>query len=131
MINEFTDISCPADCSTPVLLGAIAEDQSCVTVPDYSQVRDLLITPDGAPQPIDWTAAPAVTYVADSIDNTEALGAKSKHLVGQGGVAEPELREVEMPDRAIVVASRTYTLTFRVSITEQAVYDMLRQMQCG
>lgn len=131
MINTFTDITCPADCTTDVQLQAIAADQSCVLIPDYSQVKDLVITPNGAPQPFDFALAPVVTYTALSIDNAVADNSKSKHLVGMGGVAESEEREVELPDRQTAVASRKYTLIHKVSVKEDAVYNLLRQIQCG
>ena len=117
MINTWTDLTCPIGCATGVQYVAIDADQSCVPVPKKSQVNMLVITPDGAPQPIDWSVSP-VLYIASSIDNTVTDNSKSKSLVGMGDVAEPETTEQDMPNGISAVISRKYTLTFRTSVVD-------------
>ena len=130
MINTFKDLTCPTGCTTGVQYKAIGADQTCVAVPNKSQLNNLIITPAGAPAVFDWSVTP-ITYVAASIDNTVTDNSKSKRLVGIGGVAEPDATERDMPNGVIAVTSRKYTVTFKTSVVDQANYDLLRQMQCG
>jgi hypothetical protein len=88
-INSY--LNCPTNCDTSVLLPAISQEQDCTSYPQKdSQVCDLVIQPDGADEPFSWTVPAAPTVVALAIDNTEALNAKSKRIVGTGGVDAPE-----------------------------------------
>lgn len=127
-----TFLTCPADCDTSLTLGAIDVAQDCTNYTQkYSQICDLIIQPDGATAPLDWTGAPTVTAVATQVDNADTLGGKSKWLVGEGGIAAPEKTVDEYPKRKTKVNFRTYTLTFVVKNLSDDQYDFLRQLQCG
>jgi hypothetical protein len=132
-VNTF--LNCPADCSTPLLIGAFDVTQDCTTYDqEYSQVCDLVIKPStAATVPLTWaTAAPwNASIVANSIDNAELLGAKSKWLVGDGGVAVPEKTSQEYPKRKTGAGKRTYTLVFNIRNLSQTQYNSLRKLQCG
>jgi hypothetical protein len=124
-------LTCPEDCDTDVLLPAISQDQDCSTwVPKDSQVCDLFIVPTGAPDPFSWTV-PATPADATTIDNTEALNAAPKRLVGEGGIAVPEKRIIEYPKKKSRIADRDYTLQMRFRNLTDEMYAFLRQFQCG
>lgn len=124
-------LTCPSDCDTDVLLPAISQDQDCTTyVPKDSQVCDLFIVPSGAPDPFDWTD-PTAPEDAATIDNTEALNAAPKRLVGEGGVAVPEKQIIEYPKKKSRISDRDYTLTMRFRNLTDTMYAFLRQFQCG
>lgn len=127
-----TFLTCPADCDTPLVLGAIDTAQDCTSYTQkYSQVSDLIIKPDAASAPFDWTGAPTVSAVAGAISNTDVTGAKSKWLVGEGGVGVPEKTVDEYPKRKTRVNFRTYSLVFVIKNLSDEQYDFLRQLQCG
>lgn len=127
-----TFLTCPADCDTALTLGAIDVNQDCTNyVQKYSQVCDLIITPDGANAPLDWSSAPTVTAVANEVDNASTAGGVSKHLVGEGGIPAPEKIIDEYPKRKSKTNTRVYTLTFTVKNLSADQYDFLRQLQCG
>lgn len=127
-----TFLTCPADCDTALTLGAIDVNQDCTNyTQSYSQVCDLIITPDGANAPLDWTSAPTVTAVANEVDNADVAGGVSKHLVGEGGIPPPEKIIDEYPKRKSKTNTRVYTLTFTVKNLSADQYDFLRQLQCG
>lgn len=129
-MNSF--LTCPADCDSTLTLGAIDVNQDCTSYQQkYSQICDLIIMPDGATEPLDWTGAPTVTAVTGEVDNADTVGGKSKHLVGEGGIAAPEKVVDEYPKRKTKTSFRTYTLTFVVKNLGDDQYDFLRQLQCG
>jgi hypothetical protein len=129
-INNF--VTCPADCNATVNLTAIQALQDCTTYEQkYSQVKSIVLTPDGEVAPFNWSAAPAVTLVSGEIDNTTSNGTKSKWLVGEGGIPAAEKIVDEYPGRKTRTSFRTYTLTFNVKNLSQAQYDFLRLLQCG
>lgn len=127
-----TFLTCPADCDTALMLGAIDVNQDCTNyVQKYSQVCDLIIQPDGANAPLDWASAPTVTAVANEVDNASTAGTFSKHVIGEGGIAVPEKIIDEYPKRKTKTNFRVYTLTFVVKNLSDDQYDFLRQLQCG
>lgn len=127
-----TFLTCPADCDTALVLGAIDVQQDCTTyVQKYSQVCDVLLTPTGAPQPLDWTGAPTVTAVAGAVDNADTVGGKSKWIVGEGGIAVPEKVTDEYPKRKSKTNFRVYTLIHTIKNMSDEMYDFLLQLQCG
>ena len=127
-----TFLTCPADCDTALILGAIDVIQDCTAYQQkYSQVCDLIITPDGATAPLDWSAAPTVTAVTGTVDNADTVGNVSKHLVGEGGIAAAEKIVDEYPKRKSKTNFRVYTLVFNVKNLSDDQYDFLRQLQCG
>ncbi len=112
---------------------AIGASMECTSYDqDKSQVYRLLYRPmdNSAPDPYtDWATTPTAT--ASAIDNTEALNAKCKELIGMGSVDVPELEVTEYPGLTERVTNREYTLSFRVLLLDTATYDFLRQYQCG
>lgn len=127
-----TFLACPADCDTALTLGAIDTNQDCTSYAQkYAQISDLIIKPDAANAPLNWTGAPTVAAVAGEIDNTNTDGTKSKWLVGEGGIVAPDKVVDEYPKRKTKVNFRTYTLTFNVKNLGDDQYDFLRQLQCG
>lgn len=127
-----TFLTCPADCDTALTLGAIDVNQDCTSYQQkYSQVCDLIITPDSANAPLDWTGAPTVAAVAGEVDNSDVTGAKSKWLVVEGGVPVPEKVTDEYPKRKSKTSFRVYTLTATVKNLSDEMYAFLRQLQCG
>lgn len=129
-LNSF--LTCPADCDTALVLGATDTNQDCTSYKQrYSQLYSLVIQPDAASAPLDWTSAPAVTEVANEIDNSDTTGNKSKRLVGEGEVPVPEKVTDEYPGRKNRTSFRTYTLTHTIKNLSDEQYDLLRQLQCG
>jgi hypothetical protein len=123
---------CPADCDDLNTLPAIPEEQDC---PSYaqslSQIGHLYIMPTGATNPLTNWAGGSPTATANAIDNTEALNAKTKWLVGIGELPAAEKTTTEYPLLKSKTTDRVYTLTFRVLNLSAAQYAFLRQMQCG
>ena len=127
-----TFLTCPADCDTALVLGAIDVQQDCTTyVQKYSQVCDVILQPTAGNAAFDWTGAPTVAAVTGEIDNTDVTGTKSKHFVGEGGIAVPEKTADEYPKRKSKTNFRTYTLPFTIKNLSDAQYAALRQLQCG
>lgn len=129
-MNEWLDISCPAGCDTPLLFGAVPEDQNCVEIPNLSQVCDLYIWPNGATDAFDYTGGDPV-LVAGAIDNTDTTNTKTKWLVGIGGVAEPQTVEFNGPKGSLKIIKRIYTLDFQVNVRDTNQRNLLRQLQCN
>ncbi len=123
--------TCPADCDDILLLAAIPAVQDCAAYPQtLSQVGHLYIMPTGATNPwTSWSGTPTLT--ANSIDNTEALNAKTKWLVGIGEIAAPEKTVVPYPLKKAKTTDRLFTLNFRILNMSAAQYEFLRQIQCG
>lgn len=135
MLN-LTSITCPDDCADVNLLPALAAaEQDCTSYTHtLSQVCDLYILPAATGDIFtDWatTAANATPGAGVGIDNTNADNTKAKWLVGIGGVAEPQETITEYPKLQRKVTERLYTLTFNVFNQVAAMYNFLRQLQCG
>jgi hypothetical protein len=129
-INSY--LNCPTNCDTSVLLPAISQEQDCTSYPQKdSQVCDLVIQPDGADAPFAWTVPTAPTLVVNAIDNTEALNAKSKRIVGTGGVDAPDEQVQPYPKQQERVVKRIYTLVFNIHNVDLAHYNFGRALQCG
>lgn len=133
MINEW--LLCPEDCGDPVTLPAISPNQLCTSYKQrYSQILGIVFVPNGATDPIDCTAADCDTapvIVADSLDNSDVTGTKSKYVVGEGGIAVPDKIVDEYPARQARTSFRTFTITHTVKNLECDMYDFLRTLQCG
>ena len=131
MAINTTLTSCPDDCADSFNLAAIPASQNCASYPQtLSQVAHLYIRPTGATNPwTNWSTTPTLT--SNSIDNTEALNAKTKWLVGIGEIAAPEKTVVEYPLDKRRTTDRLYTLNFRILNLSAAQYNFLRQLQCG
>lgn len=134
-INE-TLTGCPADCDDVLLYPAIPASQDC---PNYEQLRSqisrLYLLPDTMSGDIfaSWgtTSAATPTYVPSSIDNTNALNAKAKELVGRGEIPVPEKAVLEYPLLKTRTAEKRYTVNFTVYQLDDDTYEFLRQVQCG
>lgn len=122
---------CPADCDAANTLPAIPASQDCAAYPQtLSQIGHLYIMPTGATNPwTNWSTTPTAT--ANAIDNTEALNAKTKWLVGIGELPVPEKTVTEYPLLKSKTTDKLYTLTFRVLNLDAEQYEFLRQLQCG
>lgn len=134
-INQ-TLTGCPADCDDVLLYPAIPASQDC---PNYeqgrSQISRLYLLPNTMSGDIfaSWGATSAATpsYVANSIDNSNALNAKAKELVGRGEISVPEKSTLEYPLLKTKAAEKRYTVVFTHYQLDAATYDFLRQVQCG
>lgn len=134
-INQ-TLTGCPADCDDVLLYPAIPASQDC---PNYeqgrSQISRLYLLPNTMSGDIfaSWgaTSAATPTYVANSIDNSNALNAKAKELVGRGEISVPEKSTLEYPLLKTKTAEKRYTVVFTHYQLDAATYDFLRQVQCG
>lgn len=131
MAINTTLTGCPADCSGTLLLSAIPALQDCANYPQtLSQIRHLYIRPTGATDPFtNFNTTPTVT--SGGIDNTEALNAKSKWLVGIGEIAAAEKTVTDYPLGKRRTTNRLYTLNFRILNLSAEQYEFLRQLQCG
>lgn len=120
---------CPADCDDVNLLPVIPAEQDCTSYELLlSQISDLYIQMDGATAPLtSWSTTP--TAVSGAIDNTEALNAKTKWVVGEGSISVSEVVG-EYPKRKRRITERTYRLEYIVKDMANH-YDFLRQLQCG
>ena len=125
-----TFLTCPADCDTALVLGAIDVNQDCTNYSQkYSQICDLILQPDGANAPLDWTSAPTVTaQVPNEVDNASTAGTFSKHIVGEGGIAVPEKIADEYPKRKTKVNFRLFTLTFVVKNLSDDQYAFMQSI---
>lgn len=134
-INE-TLTGCPADCDDVLLYPAIPASQDC---PNYSQLRSqiarLYLLPNTMSGDIfaSWGATSAATpsYVGSSIDNSNALNAKAKELVGRGEIPVPEKSTLEYPLLKSRTTEKRYTVNFTVYQLDDDTYEFLRQVQCG
>lgn len=124
-------LSCPADCDIELSYPAISAEQDCTNYDQYlSQISDLYIIPDGAPDIFaSWSTTP--TLVSGSIDNTVTDNSKAKWLVGIGFVTVPEKINTQYPKGKMKVTKRTYTMSFKVLNTSAAQRELLRKFQCG
>ena len=129
IVTSFT--SCPDSCDDENLLPAFLNEQDCADyAQDHSQIHTVYIRPDGATDPFtDFATTPTAT--ANAIDNTEALNAKSKLIVGEGGIDVPEKLILEYPKLQDKIVERTYTLNHVVKNLSAAQYAMLLKLQCG
>lgn len=127
-INTF--LTCPADCDENLVLGATTDNQDCTNYQlEYSQIFALIILPDGASLPSDWTS---VSAWASVIDNTISGNTKGRYIVGEGSIPKAEGEEVEYPGRKSRIVSKEYSLSLDVkNVDSLAQYNFLKQLQCG
>lgn len=127
---------CPADCDDALLYPAIPASQDC---PNYeqgrSQIARLYMLPNTMSGDIfaSWgtTSAATPSYVAASIDNTNALNAKAKYLAGIGEIGVPEKSTLNYPLLKTRTNEKRYTLVFTHYQLDATTYEFLRQVQCG
>jgi hypothetical protein len=129
IVTSFT--TCPDSCDDENLIPAFLNEQDCADyAQDLSQIHTVYIRPDGAADPFtDFATTPTAT--ADAIDNTEALNAKSKLIVGDGGIDVPAKVQLEYPKLQDRIVERDYSLVFNVRNLSAAQYSMLLKLQCG
>ena len=125
-MNSF--LTCP-DCDDSFQLGPIAVDQDCTLYEQkYSQVCGIILQPNSASAPSDWTSAASWATV---IDNAATGSSKSKYLVGEGEIEPPDGDLTEYPKRKQRVTSRLYTVDLTVKNLSDQQYAFLKQLQCG
>lgn len=128
-INYFT--ACPEDCDEVVLMPAIPVNQDCTSYKRYrSQLGDLIIRWTGATDPF-AAFATTPTYVADSIDNTNADNTKSKRLAVVGSVGVPSSTDIPYPKFLNKKDDKTFEGRFDVYQLDDGTYSMLQLLDCG
>lgn len=132
MFNDFLTI--PADCTTAYNLPALPADPNCILAPKLSQVNYVFISPCSAAEPFENDGSDAITLVSPAeIDNANTDNTKSRQILGEGGIAEHEVVEVDGPNRTTLIPNggRGYELQHRIIISDQSVYDFLKALQAG
>lgn len=110
--------------STP--LPALPVDQDCVPVPRLSQVVALIIVPNSAPRPNDWTTKADFDAI---LDNSASDDASAKLIQGRGEIQEAEDVIVALGRGERRIARRRYPLSMEVNITYDSSYEFLRSLQ--
>jgi hypothetical protein len=124
-LNAFCDCT---TCDIEFTFGALDTDQNCVGNPLLSQVAGLLIIPDGATPPVDWTSK---TDWEAAINNAATDNTAGRYIALVGGVDVPDKTITRVAKGVDVLSSRTYTLSaeqFNLSDTNR---DFLRKLQCN
>jgi len=125
-MNSF--LTCP-DCDTDLELGPVDVQQDCISYTQrYSQLCGLIIHPNDAPLPTDWTDTNDWTTV---LDNSISGNIKGRYLVGEGELDAPDDEEVDYPKRRVRISNRLYTIEFTVKNLSDVQYAFLQQLQCG
>lgn len=115
-------------CDAEFLFGALDTDQDCAGMPLMSQVAGLLIVPDGAGPPDDWTVRADWEAVIDQDSTDNSFG---KYLTGIGSVAEPEKTTITVAKGQQVTTIRLYTLVLEVYNLSNVQYLFLLSLQCN
>lgn len=113
-------------CFSEVLLPALCEDTVETVAPKKSQIRALLILPDGAPFPDDWTLGADVEGI---VDNTVTDNTKGKWLIGKGELPAPEEISIRAGKGDRRLGGRIYRLRFEVNTALDTSYEFVRQFQ--
>jgi hypothetical protein len=98
-----------------------------VQKPVFSQIIRLIILPDAAQRPVDWTVGLDWEAVTDNASNTVAFG---RILYGKGGIAEPVEASLNLGKINRQITRRRYTLDFEMTASEQN-RALFRHMQAG
>lgn len=120
MLNQFLELE-----GCEVNLVAIDANQDCILIPDLSQVSKIRIVPNIATKPTDWKDDSDWNAVTD---NTLTGNTKAKYLKGIGGRPEPSSVQISLPKGKKVTDYKRFRLDFTVFITEEAVFNFLKQM---
>lgn len=125
MFNDFLTVA------SPQLFPALPADPNNIEAPELSQINYLFISFCLAPDPFLNDGSDVISLVALGIDNTNADNTKTRQLLVEGGIAEHEVTEVEGPNQTMLipVGGRSYELSARVIISNQLVYEYLRNHQ--
>lgn len=125
-MNSF--LSCP-NCDDDLNLGPVEVVQDCTAYDQvFSQVCGVILLPNSADLPADWTD-PAEWALA--IDNSITGTAKGRYLIGEGEIDEPDEDIDDYPYRQRRVSNRLYTVELTIKNLSLIQYDFLRQLQCG
>lgn len=124
-INNFC--SC-VTCDTEFYFGAFDADQDCPGSPSLSQVCAILIKPEGATGPIDWTVK---TDWESAVDNTDTANNFVKYLSGVGSIDTPDKTTLTVAKGQVVTTIRLYTLQMEVFNLSNTQYETLRKIQCN
>ena len=131
MANEFL-AACPTDCSIPAF-PALPVDSDCPSaIVTKSQFCDLILDIDGTIMTSMTFDTPTMTtFLGTNIDNTNAIdNTKLKHLVGEGGGAEPEDVTQDLPKGRTALAERIFTQTWTFKNVTDEYYEFFRYLQC-
>lgn len=129
LLNEF--ITYLTDCDTANNLPALPSDPNCILAPELSQVNYLFFTPCTAADPFLNDGSNVVSLVSGEIDNTNTDNTKTRQILGEGGIGDHDVTEVEGPNRTTLIPNggRGYELQHRIIISDQETYEFLRQLQ--
>lgn len=125
-VNQF--LSCPTDC-LDLDFGALDEDQECTSYDlEFSQVCGLIILPNEAPLPSDWTS---LSDWEEVIDNMVTNNSKGRYIIGAGEVPPPEKFIGEYPKKVRRVLDRKYSVRMDIFNLSDNQYEFIRLLQCG
>lgn len=113
-------------CDTQVLLPAVCVNQPEAAPPLFSQITGLVVLPNGAPGPSNWTLAEDINGI---IDNSSTDNSKAKFIEGKGGIAEREVVIADLGKRTRHKAGARYVLEFEFSIRNDGQYSFAQKMQ--
>lgn len=125
--NPFCD--CFPDCSTLLLYPAIDAEPDCSNYELYdSQICGIIIAPDGAAIPPDWTDGAAWAAL---ISNANATNDAPHYLPVEGGLPAPEKTILTIGRGIDFVARRRYTLSFTTKNRTVANWSYLGRLACN
>jgi hypothetical protein len=119
-INTYTDCSGCDLYSLPAV-------PTCVIRPYLSQVTQVIILPNAAQLPSDWTMVSSWESVISNASTSIGFG---RVLNGKGGVSEPTETSISLGKIDRCITRRRYTLDFEVTIGTQS-REFLRKIQRG
>jgi len=119
-INTYTDCSGCDLYSLPAV-------PTCVIKPYFSQITQLVILPNTAQLPGDWTMVGSWESVISNSTTSIGFG---RVLNGKGGVSEPAETSVVLGKIDRQITRRRYTLDFEMTINAQT-RSLLRKIQRG
>lgn len=124
-VNTFCDCG---DCSNDFLLPALPADPNCIAGYAKSEITMLIMIPDGASLPTDWTSKADWEDVLanDNTDNT-----KGKFLRGIGSLPAPEVTNIRIVDSVEVTTYKEYTITHKIRALSDEKYTFLKSLQCN
>jgi len=119
-LNTYTDCS---GCD----LYSLPAAPVCVRKPILSQITRLVILPNAAQLPVDWTVGEDWEAVVNNTSTTVAYG---RILHGKGGVPDPAEASVNLGKIDRRITRRRYNLDFELTVNSQT-REILRKMQRG
>lgn len=123
--NTFcTCVTCDTEFDYPVF----DSDQNCTGDVSMSQVCGILLKPEGATAPTDWTSKTDWEAVVDNSDTSNSF---VKYLSGVGAVPLPEKTTITVAKGYEITTIREYTLQLEVFNLSSTQYESLRKYQCN